>query len=228
MKWGYCNKHKTDYFGHCALCHIEDRHQASMAQGSIHRCEKHHRDYNISVGCPECSLSLPPLESVIHIAGDHGNRTMEEISQEFDPNGKKASDPGSKLDGGKPLAGELVLSFPRALEALVQVATYGAGKYSRQGFLQVPNAKVRYLDACMRHLLKYGQGEHLDPESGLPHIDHALWNVAAIVELGRRKDQSEDAMKKFEEIVFPKERTWNNDKETKTPLRPAAPPAEEG
>jgi len=101
MKWGYCNKHKTDYYAHCALCHIEDRHQASMAQGPIRRCEKHHRDYNISEGCPECSISLPALESVIHIAGEPGNRTLEDVAKEFDPNGKAPSQLGDCLDEAK-------------------------------------------------------------------------------------------------------------------------------
>jgi len=163
------------------------------------------------VACPLCAaagiqVQLDAEKKICEpLEGRKGDLEVRcKSSLEFDPNGKKASDPGSKLDGGKLLAGELVLSFPRALEALVQVATYGAGKYSRHGFLQVPNAEVRYLDACMRHLLKYGQGEHLDLESGLPHIDHALWNVAAIVELGRRKEQ------------------------TKTPPEAAAPPPGRG
>jgi len=110
--------------------------------------------------------------------------------EEFDPTGTEAHEPGAKLDGGKLLAGELIVAFPRAMEALVTIATYGAGKYSRHGFLHVPDASLRYLDACMRHLLKYGQGEYRDLESGLPHIDHALWNIAAIVELEKREDQS--------------------------------------
>jgi len=209
------------------------------------RCEKHHRDYILATGCPECVLDLPGLESVIHVAGEPVNRTLEEVAQEFDPNGKVPSDPGSKLDGGKPLAGELVLSFPRALEALVTVATYGAGKYSRHGFLQVPNAEVRYLDACMRHLLKYGQGEHLDPESGLPHIDHALWNVAAIVELGLRKDVTRNDPLAWKagapgcphtRSKFVKTTTGEYRQclgcgailQTKTPPKPAAPPTERG
>lgn len=98
--------------------------------------------------------------------------------------------PGAKDDKGKPIAGELVLGFPRALEALVAVATYGANKYSRGGYLHVNNFDVRYLDAAMRHLLSYGRGDKTDKESGLPHLAHCLWNIAAILEMETRHEES--------------------------------------
>ena len=98
--------------------------------------------------------------------------------------------PGAKDDKAKPIAGELVLGFPRALEALVAVATYGANKYSRGGYLHVNNFDVRYLDAAMRHLLSYGRGDKTDKESGLPHLAHCLWNIAAILEMETRHEES--------------------------------------
>mgnify|MGYP000945072593 CR=1 FL=1 len=98
--------------------------------------------------------------------------------------------PGAKDDKTKPIAGELVLGFPRALEALVAVATYGANKYSRGGYLHVNNFDVRYLDAAMRHLLSYGRGDKTDKESGLPHLAHCLWNIAAILEMETRHEES--------------------------------------
>lgn len=108
---------------------------------------------------------------------------------EQDPHGIDQHAPGAKLDQGKTLAGEIIIAFPRAMESLVRVATYGAGKYSRHGFLVVPDAELRYLDAAIRHLLKYGAGEKIDQESLLPHIDHVLWNIAAIVEIGKRNEE---------------------------------------
>ena len=98
--------------------------------------------------------------------------------------------PGAKDDKAKPMAGELIIGFPHALSQFIEVATYGAYKYTRGGYLHVSNAKVRYLDAAMRHLLAYGTGQMNDRESGLPHLAHVLWNIAAIIEIGARNEKA--------------------------------------
>ena len=98
--------------------------------------------------------------------------------------------PGAKDDKAKPMAGELIFGFPHALSQFIEVATYGAYKYTRGGYLHVSNAKVRYLDAAMRHLLAYGTGQMNDRESGLPHLAHVLWNIAAIIEIGARNEKA--------------------------------------
>lgn len=105
--------------------------------------------------------------------------------KESDPHGIGQHEPGAKNDAGKPLA-SLLKNFSRALEGVVAVSTYGAAKYTRDGWEVVPNGEQRYEDAGWRHLLKSGQ-EHLDPESGLPHIWHATWNFLAAEELRQRK-----------------------------------------
>lgn len=120
------------------------------------------------------------------------------MTTEKDPNGINAHQPGSKLDAGKPIAGEIVTSFSHALNAMIEVATFGAGKYTRRGFLQVPNAEERYRDALMRHLLKYGMGEEVDSDSGLPHLSHALWNMAAMLEVHLRGVKALQEQLKFE------------------------------
>ena len=104
---------------------------------------------------------------------------------ERDPSGLALSAPGSKADAGKTLAGVL-LDFGHALEGVAKVGTMGAAKYSRGGWQQVPNGQQRYLDAAMRHLLKHGQGETHDAESGLTHLSHAAWNLLAVAELDAR------------------------------------------
>ena len=65
------------------------------------------------------------------------------------------------------------------LLAVVDVGTYGAAKYSPDGWLGVPDGKRRYAEAAVRHRLKELAGEELDPESGLPHAAHYLWNLLA-------------------------------------------------
>ncbi len=107
---------------------------------------------------------------------------------ETDPHGIPAHKPGSKLDNGKQIAGEIIIAFPRAMRELIKVSTYGATKYSRHGFLKVKNAELRYMDAAMRHLLAMGCGEDKDSESGLSHLTHAFWNLGAIIEIKERKN----------------------------------------
>lgn len=104
---------------------------------------------------------------------------------ERDPSGLALNAPGAKADAGKTLAGVL-LDFGHALEGVAKVGTMGAAKYSRGGWKQVPNGQQRYMDAAMRHLLKHGQGETHDAESGLTHLSHAAWNLLAIAELDAR------------------------------------------
>ncbi len=108
---------------------------------------------------------------------------MVDKNKEHDPTGRQPSDPGAKLDAGKNQVGLMFESFAHALEQVARVSTYGAQKYSRMGWIEVPNGQERYFDALGRHLLKYAAGEKIDGESGLPHLAHAAWNVLAVLEL---------------------------------------------
>ena len=106
------------------------------------------------------------------------------ISSERDPNGKDQHEPGAKLDNGKVRAGVLA-DFGEALDAVAMVGTYGANKYTRNGWESVPNAIERYTDAKWRHLL--AQHERMyDHESELMHLAHEAWNVLAVLELTLR------------------------------------------
>jgi hypothetical protein len=50
----------------------------------------------------------------------------------------------------------------------------GAKKYSPDNWKSVPDGKRRYYSAALRHLAAWREGEKLDPETGLPHLSHAL------------------------------------------------------
>jgi len=78
---------------------------------------------------------------------------------------------GRKFDGGKL---EYGLIPPKALEATVDVLTFGAQKYERDNWQKVPDSKRRYFDALQRHMWAWKQGEQIDPESGKHHLAHAL------------------------------------------------------
>lgn len=106
---------------------------------------------------------------------------------ETDPTGKAASDPGAKLDAGKNRLGLMVGGFSKALEAVGQVTTFGANKYSPGGWQHVENGVERYTDALYRHLLKEAQGEEVDADSGLMHAAQSAWNALARLELMLRE-----------------------------------------
>ena len=74
----------------------------------------------------------------------------------------------------------------KALYGAARVFEYGARKYQPGNFFEAflnDGAGPRYIDAALRHLgeMQEPNGMHtdaslaeLDPESGLPHIDHAI------------------------------------------------------
>ncbi|CAM0006148.1 endolysin [Vibrio phage F35 g1] len=104
-------------------------------------------------------------------------------SSEQDPNGIGQHDNGAKLDAGKPMAGRLLGMFGNALMSVAEVGTFGAKKYTEGGWQHVEDGFKRYDDAGMRHFLKRGMGEELDPETELPHLAHEAWNALAKLEL---------------------------------------------
>ena len=87
---------------------------------------------------------------------------------------------GVKLDLGK-LRYDLVPTS--AMKGLAEVLTFGANKYTPNGWKAVPDAVERYYAALQRHLVAWRDGEKVDQESGLPHLSHALTNVAFLLEL---------------------------------------------
>ena len=86
---------------------------------------------------------------------------------------------GVKNDAGKP---PISLINRRALEEEARVMAYGAEKYAvhnwRKGI-----ASSRLLDAALRHILAYVDGENVDPETGLSHLAHARCCLAFQIEL---------------------------------------------
>jgi len=88
-------------------------------------------------------------------------------------------EPGAKLDAEKIRADLLILGFAKALEEVGKVSTFGAKKYTENGWQAVENGTSRYTAAMLRHVLKEGQGEEIDPESGLLHAAHTAWNALA-------------------------------------------------
>jgi hypothetical protein len=102
---------------------------------------------------------------------------------EQDPTGRSANEPGAKLDAGKVRAGLVLGGFSRALWAVSEVGTFGARKYTPNGWRSVPDGIERYTDALERHRLLEAMGQATDDDSGLLHAAHAAWNALARLEL---------------------------------------------
>lgn len=74
---------------------------------------------------------------------------------------------------------DLIPSAP--LVGAGDVLAYGADKYKPHNW----RLGLRWSDtmaSLMRHLLAFNDGEELDPESGLPHLDHAMCQLLFLSE----------------------------------------------
>ena len=94
---------------------------------------------------------------------------------------------GRKDDTGKPL----MSLVPRGLiEGAARGMGYGKTKYGqdnwRKGF-----ADSRLLDAVLRHVVAYVNGERRDPESGLCHLDHAACGLGMVMDQLRARANGE-------------------------------------
>jgi len=98
---------------------------------------------------------------------------------ETDPTGKSAHQSGAKLDQGKNRLGLVINGFSRALQEVGKVGTFGAEKYTDNGWKDVNNGKARYTDAMYRHLLAEANGEAIDPETNQLHAAQSAWNALA-------------------------------------------------
>lgn len=73
-----------------------------------------------------------------------------------------------------------------AMKGMCDVFTFGAEKYSRGNWKSgFPENEI--MDSMLRHLTAYANGEVLDPESGLPHIDHVTCNAVFLATFGKRE-----------------------------------------
>ena len=112
-------------------------------------------------------------EAPVGKEADRHNDGKPEMSYEAD-----------RHNDGKPEM-SYVLQGPKGLAGLAHVLEFGGRKYARGNWLKgFPDTSL--IDSMMRHLAAYISGEVLDPESGLPHIDHIHANAKFLAEHGER------------------------------------------
>lgn len=126
-------------------------------------------------------------ETPIDLVADH----IEFSVREADPNGLHPNSPGAKLDAGKVRPSLVLGGFARALWEISKVGTYGATKYTDNGWMEVVDGDKRYDDAKMRHWLKEKMGEKCDKDTNLTHLAHEAWNALARLDLYIRETENE-------------------------------------
>ncbi|QMV32367.1 hypothetical protein T2_00050 [Ralstonia phage Elie] len=120
------------------------------------------------------------------------------MSQGYQPRGGKLPPPptpsraapatGVKHDNNKP---PLSLVDRHAIEEIGRVLAFGAQKYAAHNWRQ-GIAYSRLLDAALRHLYAFADGEDNDPESGLSHIAHAGCCVVFLLGMIRHRPDVDD------------------------------------
>jgi len=95
---------------------------------------------------------------------------------------------GARFNNGKPDY-SLIPMFTLADEA--RVWEYGKNKYAAWNWAKGQNWSIPY--ACaLRHLAAWQAGEVNDPESGLPHIAHAMCNLRMIALFSKTYPEGDD------------------------------------
>lgn len=122
------------------------------------------------------NLNAPNYMAEAKLTEEQEARLLEQYKAIVKPNQIKEA---TKFDANKP--NWSLVPF-EALEDMVRVLEFGAKKYNEGGTsreewnwakgtgLGIP----RVLAACLRHIFARMRGEINDPESGLPHLGHAL------------------------------------------------------
>lgn len=85
---------------------------------------------------------------------------------------------GAKHDSGKP---RWTLFPLLAVTRIVDVLEFGAAKYGVDNWRHVDGLRDRYIDAAYRHIAAWRSGETRDPDSGLPHLAHAICSLVFIL-----------------------------------------------
>ncbi len=83
-------------------------------------------------------------------------------------------------------------------ECVVRVFEFGAKKRAPWDFRKLPERRLTYFTKALRHMLADVRGERLDPESGLPHVAHAVADL--LIWLDSYVEEGQCGEKKWSEL----------------------------
>ena len=121
--------------------------------------------------CPRCQASQVAIPSPKGVAPED---IMQAVAVE-----------AKKNDAGKPRL-DLV---PRAyVYAAARALTFGATKYGEKNYLKSGGLdEKRVIAALLRHVFAHNDGELLDSESGLEHLDHCAASLAMLLDIRSKR-----------------------------------------
>ncbi len=109
----------------------------------------------------------------------------------IEPDGAITKLPTTSETGTRHNKGKAQLSYMLeadvAMKGMCAAFAFGAEKYDRGNWKKGLDP-VECMDSLLRHLTAYANGEILDPESGLPHIDHVTCNAVFLATFGTREE----------------------------------------
>ena len=111
----------------------------------------------------------------------------DEIAYEIN----KAKEKATRHNSGKPKV-SLVLEASEAIDGLALALEYGVTKYGRGNYMQGNGLKLTEVaDSLLRHTKAWLDGENIDPESGLPHVDLMQANTLMLSQLSKTRDNDD-------------------------------------
>ncbi len=76
----------------------------------------------------------------------------------------------------------ILFDCPLALSEVARVMEYGAKKYDRKNWSKCDQFE-RYESASLRHQMSYHNSDHIDDESNLHHLAHAVCSQLFLLEM---------------------------------------------
>ena len=96
-----------------------------------------------------------------------------------------------RFNQGKPKCG-YILHYPKVAEVIARILEVGEVKYEPFNWKKGGNSDFSYLNATMRHLFKFVNGDEFDEEFGTSHLGHAIWNLMTMFELNDHECMDKD------------------------------------
>jgi len=119
---------------------------------------------------------------------------------------------GTKYDSGKL---RLDLIPPEIIQVLGEIFTFGCERYG-EGNWAKGLSENRLIAAARRHDLAFAQGEEMDPDSGLPHLAHAAWNLLIAQTLRERNKAENKSCPKIGDVYWETQKLNQNCPRTNT------------
>jgi len=85
---------------------------------------------------------------------------------------------------------------PQCIIGVAKVMGFGQDKYDEYNYRKGEGLDyMRLYDAAQRHMIAWSLGEDIDPESGLPHLDHAAASIMMLKDLQSRGGKNDNRPK---------------------------------